>query len=98
MLKKILNEFMRIAAVPRPSHHEERIAEYLCRWAETHNLCYAVDGIGNVIIEKAAAPGYEKAPRVILQAHMDMVCVAAEGVAFDPMKDAIKVVNDGQFI
>ena len=38
MLKKILNEFMRIAAVPRPSHHEERIAEYLCRWAETHNL------------------------------------------------------------
>ena len=71
MLKKILNEFMRIAAVPRPSHHEERIAEYLCRWAETHNLCYAVDGIGNVIIEKAAAPGYEKAPRVILQAHMD---------------------------
>ena len=74
---------MRIAAVPRPSHHEERIAEYLCRWAETHNLCYAVDGIGNVIIEKAAAPGYEKAPRVILQAHMDMVCVAAEGVAFE---------------
>lgn len=29
---------------------------------------------------------------------MDMVCVAAEGVAFEPMKDAIKVINDGRFI
>ncbi len=57
---------MGIAAIPRPSHHEEQIAEYLCKWAKDHNLCYVVDEIGKVIIEKAAAPGYEKAPRVIL--------------------------------
>ncbi len=57
---------MGIAAIPRPSHHEEQIAEYLCKWAKGHNLCYVVDEIGKVIIEKAAAPGYEKAPRVIL--------------------------------
>ena len=27
---------------------------------------------------------------------MDMVCVAAEGVPFDPLKDPIKVINDGK--
>lgn len=27
---------------------------------------------------------------------MDMVCVAEEGVAYDPMTDAIKVINDGE--
>ena len=98
MLQKVLDEFMGIAAIPRPSHHEKKIADYLCSWAQAHSLPYVVDEIGNVIIEKPASPGHENAPRVILQAHMDMVCVAAEGVAFRPTEDAIRVVNDGRFI
>ena len=98
VLDRILDEFLGIASVPRPSHHEGRIAEYLCDWAKKHTLNYVVDELGDVIIEKPATPGYENAPTVILQAHMDMVCVAAEGVTYNPLEDAIKVINDGQFI
>ena len=91
----IIGEFMEIAKIPRPSHHEEEIAAYLCRWASDHDLYAEQDAIGNVIIDKPASPGYEAAPKVILQAHMDMVCVAAEGVAYDPLHDPIRVINDG---
>lgn len=96
LLQAVLSEFQRIAAIPRPSHHEEQIADYLCAWAQEHALVWTRDPLGDVIIDKAAAPGHEGAPGVILQAHMDMVCVAAEGVKYDPLKDSIRVLNDGK--
>lgn len=95
ILSKVLDEFWGIAAIPRPSHHEEKIAKYLCDWAAKRNLKYELDELGDVIIEKSASVGYENAPAVILQAHMDMVCVAAEGVEYNPLEDPIKVINDG---
>lgn len=95
-LEITLKEFMAIAEIPRPSHHEEKIGAYLVEWAQKRGLTVEQDAIGDVIIDKPAAPGHERAPLVIIQAHMDMVCVAAEGVPFDPLKDPIKVINDGK--
>ena len=95
-LDTIVREFLEIAKIPRPSHHEEKIAAYLYRWALDHGLRAEQDALGDIIIDKPAAAGYESAPRVILQAHMDMVCVAAEGVDFDPVNDPIRVLNDGK--
>lgn len=95
-LEITLKEFMAIAEIPRPSHHEEKIGAYLVKWAQKRGLTVEQDAIGDVIIDKPAAPGHERAPLVIIQAHMDMVCVAAEGVPFDPLKDPIKVINDGK--
>lgn len=94
----ILWEFDQIAQIPRPSHHEEKIGKYLADWARERGLSVTCDELGDVIIDKPAAPGCEGSPRVILQAHMDMVCVAAEGVAFDPLRDPIKVVSDGKVL
>ncbi len=91
----VLEEFLKIAEIPRPSHHEERISAYLRQWACIHGLKAQIDSLGNVIIDKPASLGYEAVPRVILQAHMDMVCVAAEGISYDPLNDPIKVINDG---
>lgn len=93
-----LKEFMGISQIPRPSHHEERIGQYLVNWANEHGLAVEQDQIGDVIIDKPATPGHDAAPRVIIQAHMDMVCVAAEGVKFDPLNDPIKVINDGKVL
>ena len=92
----VLNEFSKMAMIPRPSHHEERISAYLCQWAKDHGLQVEVDELNEVIIDKPASAGCESVPRVIFQAHMDMVCVAEEGVAYDPMTDAIKIINDGK--
>ena len=55
---------------------------------------YERDKQYNIMFNVPATPGYEALPPVILQGHMDMVCVAAEGVAFDPLKDPIKIVRN----
>lgn len=34
----VLEEFYKIAKIPRPSHHEEKISEYLYQWAVKHGL------------------------------------------------------------
>ena len=69
----ILQEFYKICEIPHPSHHEEQIGAYLFQWAKDHGLAVTKDRLGDIIIEKPAAPGCEASPRVILQAHMDMV-------------------------
>ena len=70
----VLSEFLELAKIPRPSHHEERVAEYLYQWAAQRGLKVEKDSMNEIIIDKPASPGCENAPRVILQAHMDMVC------------------------
>ena len=97
-LETVISEFSKIAQVPRPSHHEEGISTYLCQWAKNHGLHVEVDDMKEVIIDKPASAGCEDIPRVIFQAHMDMVCVAEEGARYDPMADAIKIINDGKTI
>lgn len=83
----VLSEFLELAKVPRPSHHEERVSEYLFQWAKRHGLAVEKDNMNEIIIDKPASPGCENVPRVIFQAHMDMVCVCEEGVTYDPMND-----------
>lgn len=97
-LEETLKEFMGISQIPRPSHHEERIGQYLVAWAKEHGLAVEQDEIGDVIIDKPASPGHADAPRVIVQAHMDMVCVVAGGIDHDPLNDPIKVINDGKVL
>lgn len=94
-LEIILQEFKALSQIPHPSHHEEKIGAYLMQWAIDHGLTAEKDHIGNVIIDKPASKGCKKSPRVILQAHMDMVCVAAEGVTYDPLNDPIRILDDG---
>lgn len=43
--------------------------------AQAHGLWCKQDEIGNVLIRRPASPGFEHAPAVVLQAHLDMVCV-----------------------
>lgn len=89
----ILDEFQCLAKVPRPSHHEERISKYLYEWAQTNGLMVEKDIANNIIIEKKASKGCEDVPLTLLQAHMDMVCVANEGYPYDPINDPIIVVE-----
>lgn len=65
--------FEEISAIPRPSLGEERIADYLVRFAADRGLwCYR-DVAHNVLIKKPASKGREAEPTVLLQAHTDMV-------------------------
>lgn len=98
ILESVLAEFEKLAEIPRPSGEERAVSAYL-RGAFSRIGCTVVqDEVYNVIADLAATPGYEKAPRTILQGHMDMVCVADEGVAYDPKRDPIRLVRTEKYL
>ncbi len=82
--------FRDLNKIPRPSHHEERVADYLCKFAEHLNLECERDNENCVVIRKAASPGYEGAETVVLLNHMDMVCVGMN----DPINDPIEAYEE----
>ena len=90
--------FEEIMRIPRPSKHEEQISAYLAAFGKTHGLETLTDSLGNVLIRKPASKGYEKAPMVCLQAHMDMVCEKNADKPFDFLKDPIAPVIDGDWL
>lgn len=90
--ERVLSIFHELNQIPRPSHHEERVADYLCQFAHRLQLEYERDAENCVVIRKPATPGYENAETIVLLNHMDMVCV---GMA-DPLNDPIEAcVEDG---
>ena len=82
--------FKELNAIPRPSHHEERVADYLCQFAERLQLSYTRDDQNCVVIRKPATPGHEHAEPVVLLNHMDMVCVGMD----DPLNTPIEAYED----
>jgi len=89
----VLNYFKEINAVPRPSRHEEKMREYLRKFAQARDLKLVEDN-GNIIIYKNATTGMENVPMVCLQTHMDMVCVAADSYNIDFLTQGIEQYND----
>lgn len=98
ILNEVLADFARLAEIPRPSLHERAAGDFICAAFRALGCRVARDEAHNVIADRAASPGMEDAPRVILQAHMDMVCVAAEGVAYDPLHDPIRLKRTAEFL
>lgn len=98
MLEQILDEFKKIAAIPRPSKHEEKISNYLRDELKSCGFEVFQDSHKNIIAEIPATPGKENSPRTILQAHMDMVCVSEENYNYNPLTDAIKLIRSEDFL
>ena len=73
--ERVFQIFKELNQIPRPSHHEERVADYLCQFAERLHLPYKRDAENCVVISKPATPGHEGAEPIVLLNHMDMVCV-----------------------
>ena len=94
--KKVLYYFAEISKIPRGSGNVKQISEYLVSFAKEHNIRYIQDEAYNVIFFKPATAGYENAPTVMLQGHMDMVCEKESSSAHDFTKDALELsVEDG---
>lgn len=72
--KQVWKYFDLITSIPRPSKHEERIIRYLIEFGLSLGLHVKRDYIGNLVILKRASKGFENKKRVVLQAHVDMVC------------------------
>ena len=90
--------FEDLCAIPHPSYHEEKIADYLCAFAKERGLeCYR-DSLHNVLIKKPATPDRVNDAPLMFQGHTDMVCVKTADSTIDFMKDGLDLYIDGDFL
>lgn len=66
--------FKKFTSIPRESGNEKEISDYLVLFAKENNLDYYQDEFYNVIIKRNSNNGSDKT--IILQGHIDMVCVS----------------------
>lgn len=96
--KQVFYYFEEICKIPHGSGNTRQISDYLVNFAKEHGFDYVQDELNNVVIYKPATPGYENAPTVILQGHMDMVCEKRPDVEHDFTKDGLKLSVENGFV
>ena len=87
--------FEQISAVPRPSGYPQAIGSFCEAFAKAHALRYIRDKAGNVVMFK---DGDSRKEPVILQGHLDMVCVCEPDVRIDFRRDPIPLATDGEYV
>ncbi len=95
--KNIFKYFEEISRVPRGSYHNEKISAYLVDFAKEHKLEYRTDEACNVVIKKPGSADAAGKPPVMLQGHMDMVCVSEDGT-HDFEREGLELRVDGDYI
>lgn len=90
--ERVFLHFYQICRIPHGSGNEKALSDYICAWAKELGLEASQDEAHNVLIRKDAFPGYETAPTVMLQAHLDMVCEKCPGIDHDFKSDPIQWV------
>jgi len=80
---EIWNHFYELSQIPHPSGGEQSICWHIYDLAWNLGLDVAMDqaggtGFGNILVKCPATPGFEQAPVVIIQSHLDMVALPAE--------------------
>lgn len=96
--RKVIDNFEQINQIPRCSKQEQQISRWLQQWAMARDLAVNSDSAGNLVVQVPATHGFEHAPTVILQGHMDMVCEKCAGSDHDFSKDPIHMVQDGSWL
>ena len=94
--KDVFYWFEELSKIPRCSRQEKKVSDFLVDFAKKRNLEVYQDHENNVIIKKPATPGYESKSAIILQGHMDMVCVKVKGSSHNFCEDPLKLqAKDG---
>lgn len=96
--KAVFHYFEQLSRIPRGSGDTQAASDWCVRFAREHGLPCRQDELGNVVIWKSASPGYEDHPAVMLQGHLDMVCVKDAGVDHDFERDPLALYVDGDFV
>lgn len=96
--QNVFKYFSEISKIPRGSGNEKAISDYLLDFGKDLGLESIQDDANNIIIKKAATKGYENAPTVIIQGHMDMVCEKNKDKVHDFTKDPIELVVKDDFV
>lgn len=96
--KSVFKFFEELCAIPHGSGNTKAISDYLADFAKARGLEHYQDSLNNIIIIAPATPGYENAPAVVLQGHMDMVCEKAPDCAKDMAAEGLDLAIDGDCV
>ena len=95
---KVFYYFATIASIPHGSGNERALSRYIYELAQEKHWEAYLDDYNNVVIKKPASPGYEDTPALLMQAHLDMVCVKDDGVLHDFLTDPLELRRVGDFL
>ena len=96
--REVLRWFAALAEIPRGSGNTKGVSDFCVRFARERGLEVHRDGANNVVIIAPAAPGYEAAPPLVLQGHLDMVCAKEPGCGKDMAAEGIDLAVDGDWL
>jgi dipeptidase D len=87
--------FEQLSRIPRCTKKEQRVRRWIKDWADQGSVPCKEDGAGNLLLRRAASPGRETHPTLVLQAHLDMVCLKDERSTVDFDNDPIPIRVEG---
>lgn len=96
--KEALHYFEELAAIPHGSGNVKAISDYCVAFGKKHGLEVYQDEMYNVVMAKAATPGYEDVDPIIIQGHMDMVCEKTLDSNIDFLTDGLELQTDGEWL
>ena len=94
----ILEKFEQISSIPRCSKKEAKIVEWVENWADQAGYAVRKDAAGNMCITLPASAGSENAPVIVVQGHLDMVCVKTETSDHNFDSDPIRLLTKGDWL
>ena len=96
--KAVFHFFEDLTRIPHGSRNTKAISDYCAAFARARGLWVYQDELNNIIIKKPASAGYETAPAVILQGHLDMVAEKTPESPIDMTKDALDLQVEGDYV
>lgn len=96
-VEQVISYFKQLSSIPRQSGDEKAASDFLVKFAQDLGLWVKQDEHHNVLVKKPGTKGREDEEAIIIQGHIDMVYVVAEG-AHHTYEDGIQVIDDGEFL
>lgn len=96
--KEVFKWFYELNQIPRSSGNEKAATDFVLKFAGERGLEAYRDELLNVIVKKPGTAGYENSEPVIIQGHIDMVCVKADGSNHNFDTDPIEMYVDGDLL
>ena len=94
----VFSLFYKICQIPHGSGNEFELGRWIVEWAAKRGLDAKQDEVGNVLIRSKASKECLNSPCIMLQAHLDMVCVKAPDHVHNFTKDPIRWMIDGDLL
>ena len=96
--KGVFSFFEQLCAIPHGSRNTRAVSDWCVAFARERGLEWYQDAWNNVILIQQATPGYEDAPAVILQGHLDMVCEKELGCTKDMGREGLELAVEDGFV